>query len=158
MLLAGGAGGKGFHFLFCRKVSCCRVKDRNAILKSATESKVLNIWCCLFHLRSSKSFPKSGSLILPYSREAGSILWAPTLEMKTKLNQRKINVTRWICGRNVSPAQSRVGTHSNFTLSSFQSHGAPRFKTTSKPHPSNEGSWPSLEWGKDDRRLFYHQN
>ena len=153
-----GVGGKGFHFRFCTKASCCQMKTRNVILKSATEFKVLNIWFCLLYLRSSKSFPKSGSLILPYSCEAGSILWAPTSGMKNKLNQRKINVTRWICGRNVSPAQSRVGTHSNFTLNSFQSHGAPRFKMTSKSYPSSEGNWPSLEWGKDDRRLFYHWN
>lgn len=40
-------GGKVSIFYFAQ-VSCCRVKDRNAFLKSATEAKVLKIQCCLF--------------------------------------------------------------------------------------------------------------
>ena len=86
------------------------MKTRNVILKSATEFKVLNIWFCLLYLRSSKSFPKSGSLILPYSCEAGSILWAPTSGMKNKLNQRKINVTGSVAGMFLQPRAELVHT------------------------------------------------
>lgn len=94
--------GKRFlPFFSLHKSATPKLRTETPFLESATESKVLKKkWCCLFHLRSCKCFPKSDSLILPCSCEAGSILWAPTLGIKTKLNQSKINVTGWIWDRN----------------------------------------------------------
>lgn len=59
----------------------------------------------------------------------------PTLGMKTKLNQRKINVTRWICGRNASPAQSRTGPHGSCKLNSLPASRCPTIPNAREARP-----------------------
>lgn len=138
--------------IFCfAQVSCCQVKDRNAFLKSASEYKGLKIWCCLFHLKNSKCFPK-WLINRPVLCEAGSVCWAPALGMKTKLNQRKINsLDESEAGRFLQPKQNWYTWH--FKLNSFQSRAAPGFSVTRRHTFSDDR--PMLEWSGDDYGLFH---
>lgn len=131
--------------IFCfAQVSCCQVKDRNAFLKSASEYKGLKIWCCLFHLKNSKCFPK-WLINRPVLCEAGSVCWAPALGMKTKLNQRKINVSRWIWGREVSPAQAEL-VHMAFQVKLLPVSGCSRIQCDKAAHLQWRPAHAGMKW------------